>query len=440
MNQLHLSSVSDLLLACLLGCLGHLTAGWLLLLDALDDTDGDGLAHVTHGESAEWWVLGEGLDAHRLLRHHADHGCVAVLDALWLLLELLARAAVDLGLDLLELARDVRGMAVEDWAVAVGDLAGVVEHDDLRDEVLALLGGVLLGVAADEPTADVLDGDVLHVESDVHAWRGLWERLVVHLDGLDFGGEVGGGEGYDIARAEDAGLNAADRHSADSADLVDVLEGEAQRLVDWAHRCVEQVEGLEEGWALVPAHVGGALDHVVAHPAGDWHELHLLDVVADLLDVELDLLLDLLEAALLVVDGLVVHLVHRDDHLLDAEGEGEERVLAGLAVAADTGLELSGAGGDDEDGGVSLGGSRDHVLDEIAMSWGVDDGEDALGGFELPEGDVDGDTALALGLELVEDPGVFERGLAHFGGFLLELLDGALVDSTALVDEVASGG
>lgn len=32
-----------------------------------------------------------------------------------------------------------------------------------------------------------------------------------------------------------------------------------------------------------------------------------------------------------------------------------------------------------------------------------------LGGLELPEGDVDGDSALTLGLELVEDPGVLER-------------------------------
>lgn len=32
-----------------------------------------------------------------------------------------------------------------------------------------------------------------------------------------------------------------------------------------------------------------------------------------------------------------------------------------------------------------------------------------LGRLELPEGDVDGDTTLTLGLELVEDPRVLER-------------------------------
>ena len=67
------------------------------------------------------------------------------------------------------------------------------------------------------------------------------------------------------------------------------------------------------------------------------------------------------------------------------------------------------------------------------MSWGIDDGEHVLLGFELPEGDIDGDSTLTLGLELVENPCVFERSLSHFVGFLLELLDGSLIDTSAFV-------
>jgi len=73
-----------------------------------------------------------------------------------------------------------------------------------------------------------------------------------------------------------------------------------------------------------------------------------------------------------------------------------------------TGFEFTSSGGDDENGGVSLRSTSDHVLDEITVSGGIDDGEDGLGGFELPESDVDGDTTFTFGLELVEDPGVFE--------------------------------
>jgi hypothetical protein len=49
----------------------------------------------------------------------------------------------------------------------------------------------------------------------------------------------------------------------------------------------------------------------------------------------------------------------------------------------------------------------------------TNDGDIVLGSLELPEGNVDGDTTLTLGLELVKNPRILERTLAEFGGFLL---------------------
>jgi hypothetical protein len=49
----------------------------------------------------------------------------------------------------------------------------------------------------------------------------------------------------------------------------------------------------------------------------------------------------------------------------------------------------------------------------------VNDGDMVPGSLELPEGDIDGDTTLTLGLELVKDPGVLEGTLAELSGFLL---------------------
>lgn len=48
----------------------------------------------------------------------------------------------------------------------------------------------------------------------------------------------------------------------------------------------------------------------------------------------------------------------------------------------------------------------------------TNDGDIVLGSLELPEGNVDGDTTLTLGLELVKNPRIFERTLSEFGGFL----------------------
>jgi hypothetical protein len=48
-------------------------------------------------------------------------------------------------------------------------------------------------------------------------------------------------------------------------------------------------------------------------------------------------------------------------------------VLASLAILRDTSLELTGTTGNDEDGAVSLGGTSDHVLDEVTVTGGIDD-------------------------------------------------------------------
>ena len=191
---------------------------------------------------------------------------------------------------------------------------------------------------------------------------------------------------------------------------------------------------------LVPGHVCGGGDHVVAVPAGDGHEGDRGGVVSDLLDEALDLLLDLLEPFLRVGRLGGVHLVDGHDQLLHPEGVGEQGVLPGLSVLGDSGLELSSSGGDDEHSAIGLAGARDHVLDEVTVAGSVDDRDVVLGRLELPQGDVDGDTTLALGLQLVHDPCVLEGALAGLLRLLLELLDGPLVDASALVDQMAGGG
>jgi hypothetical protein len=68
-----------------------------------------------------------------------------------------------------------------------------------------------------------------------------------------------------------------------------------------------------------------------------------------------------------------VHLVDGDDKLPDTEGESEQSVLSGLAVLGDTSLEFTSASGNDKDGTISLGGTGDHVLDEVTVSRSVND-------------------------------------------------------------------
>jgi hypothetical protein len=221
---------------------------------------------------------------------------------------------------------------------------------------------------------------------------------------------------------------------------VHILKGETEGEIVGALGGHDGIESLEKDGALVPLHVVRSLDEVVTVPSRDGDEWDGLTLVADLGQELGDLVLDLVEARLGVVDRLLVHLVHTDDHLLHTEGEGEESVLPQLTLLGVGGLELTGGSGHHEDGAVGLGGAGDHVLDEVTVSGSIDDGEVELLGLELPQSDVDGDTTLTLGLQFVEHPCVLERTLTHLCGLLLELLDGTLVDTSALVDQVTGGG
>ena len=66
----------------------------------------------------------------------------------------------------------------------------------------------------------------------------------------------------------------------------------------------------------------------------------------------------------------------------------------------------------EQDNSTHLRCSGDHVLDEVTMSGGINDGDIVLGSLELPQGNVDGDSSLTLGLQLVQDPGVLEGSLS----------------------------
>lgn len=398
------------------------------------------MLHISDGESSEGWVLGEGLDTHWLGWVHNNDGGLILLDELWLSLDGLSGSSVDLVNEGGEFTGDVGSVAIQDWGISSVDLTWVVHDDDLGLEGFGFLGWVFLGVGGDVSSSDILDGQSLDVETDVVSWEGLQELFVVHFDGLNISNQSDWGELDAHTWLEDSGFDSSDWDCSDTSDLVDVLEWQSEWLIEGSDWWGDGIQSLQEGGSLVPVAVGGSLDEVVTVESGEWDEWDLVWVESDLLQVGRKFLLDFFVSLLRPGDGLLVHLVGADDHLSDSQSEGQQTVLSGLSVLGDSSLELTWWGGDHEDGNIGLGGSGDHVLDEISMSWGIDDGEVVLLSLELPEGDIDGDTSFSLSLEFIQDPSVLEGGLSDISGFLFELFDGSLVDTSALVDQVSGGG
>lgn len=109
-----------------------------------------------------------------------------------MVLNRLSGTTVNLLKELRELASNVGSVAVKDWSVTSTDLTGVVEDDDLGVEGSSAGRGVVLAVTSNVTTTDFLDGDVLHVETNVVTGLTGSELLVVHFNTLNFSGDVGG--------------------------------------------------------------------------------------------------------------------------------------------------------------------------------------------------------------------------------------------------------
>jgi len=223
----------------------------------------------------------------------------------------------------------------------------------------------------------------------------------MHFDWFAFSGDVHGSEGDDHAWFKETGFNSSNWNSSNTSNLVYVLEGKSEWLILGSLGLIKGIKGIDEDGTSVPFHVLWSFDHVISNPTGYGDEWNLVWVVPDLLQVVSDFFLDFFVSLLVVVDWFVVHLVHANNDLFDSHGEGQECVFSGLSVLGNTSFEFSSTWGDNEDSNISLWGSSDHVLDEISVTWGINDGEDWLGSLELPECDINGDTSLSFSLEFI---------------------------------------
>lgn len=125
---------------------------------------------------------------------------------------------------------------------------GTTSSADLRCELCCLLRRVRLAVPADVPAADVLDGDVLHVEANVVPRQSLAQGLVVHLHGLHLSGDVHGCKGDHHAGPQDASLYAAHGDCADPCGDKDKKERNVTCLAyPWARAWLQQKQDISSG-------------------------------------------------------------------------------------------------------------------------------------------------------------------------------------------------
>jgi len=108
---------------------------------------------------------------------------------------------------------------------------------------------------------------------------------------LDFSGDVGRSKGNDHTSLDNTSLNTTDRYCSNTANLVDILKRETERLIGRSDRRFNGVDGFKESETLddtglgfllptlEPRHIGGFLNHIVAVPSRDGDESNSLRII-----------------------------------------------------------------------------------------------------------------------------------------------------------------
>lgn len=359
-----------------------------------------------------------------------------------------------------------------DWAVSSLQLTRVVEDLNVGCERLGSVDGV---ISLDDhditDTRHVVLWQGLNVHTDVVTLAGLWDLLVVHFDGEDLscarsGCRVGWQEEDFVTRLDGTLFDTASEDITDTLDLVDSRQWDSHLsggvTLWWLDELLQAVkEGLDsQGLRSIkgldlntfpPAHLFRLLDEVISLPAGDREDWALLGnevlLPADLGKHVAHFVTDFGVTSLAVLGDVTIHLVDSDEELLDSEQVNEDGMLTGLSLDF-TGLRVTLGNGCGEvtigwhhqKSNIGLGGSSDHVLNEITMTWGINDG--VMVGFseEFLGGASNGDTTLTFLLLAIHIESESEGALSDLVSLSLQFLDFTLGDSSELEDETSSGG
>merc|ERR550519_1669260 len=111
-------------------------------------------------------------------------------------------------------------MAIHDRRISILNCSGVVQHNDLGVEVLALFGWIILRVGSNISSANFFDGHILDIEANVVTWKSFWERLVVQLDRFDLGGDISRSKSHDHARLDNTSLNTTNGHCSNASPTI----------------------------------------------------------------------------------------------------------------------------------------------------------------------------------------------------------------------------
>merc|ERR1719193_372298 len=123
----------------------------------------------------------------------------------------------------LELTSNVSCVTIQHRRVSTVNLTRVVHDNNLSNKSISLLGWIVLRISSNHTTFDILDRDVLDIETNVVTRQSFWHSFMMHFNGFDFSGDVSGGECDNHTRLNDTSFHTSNRYCSNTTNLVHIL-------------------------------------------------------------------------------------------------------------------------------------------------------------------------------------------------------------------------
>jgi len=276
-------------------------------------------------------------------------------------------------------------MAIQDWTVSIMDLSWMVHNDNLSLEGFDLLWWLVSSVRCNITSLDFFNWDILNIESNIVSWNSFSHLFMMHFDWFTFTSDWNRCKSDVHSWFQDSSFDSSDWDSSNTTNLINILQWKSQWLICWSLWWGDIIQSVEQGLSLIPwTDLIWFLHHVISYPSWNRDEWDVLRVISNLLQESTSFSDDFLDSYLSVVDSLLINLVDTDNHLFDSQSESQQSMFSSLSILWNTSFKLTNWWSNHQQSTISLWSTSNHVLNEISMSWGINDSERILIGFKLP--------------------------------------------------------
>ena len=113
-------------------------------------------------------------------------------------------------------------------------------------------------------------------------------------------------------------------------------------------------------------------------------------------------------------------------------------MLSSLTWAWDACLKFSFWGRNHQDSTVSLSSSSNHILNEISVSWGINNGNFIFFSLKLPQRNINSDSLLSRSFHSVHNPSIFEASLVCIVGLFLKFFKYSFFNTSTQINHMSS--